>query len=502
MKLKYKQISQHFTLLDNPRGVVGAAATLNHRVVWGREDDGTITDDDVWIRVIERATGTPGRLVPRGLSYLWTWEVFEEALARRVMAARIPWTVPLLHVGPGIVHGEPPPLAPRPTLSVAAAAECALMACEVVVRTYALACRADRVGLYHGPRNLRMVEEDGRWRIAWLVPGVAALHHLDVLAVAPKLRKADWNRTDAARLIEFFFALAPAARTDERPQLRALVAWSDDGGRRAVPQLAARFLALLDDRGAWPERVAALSVIAAADPAEQDWDFIIAQGEAEQNRDKHVSLPLAAAYHQRACRSAACGDPATALRDVEHALRLDRFAAYRLTRATLLDRLGHRVAARSELEAAFAAPALRKPPLTREELKAQNRFDRELRDIDRLTPEEHARALALRGVFRLHDGDLDGAEDDLRRAFDLHPTAEGAHALGAARYALGDVAGAAAAESRSVELAPDEPRYRRDLAVSLIRLGRRQEARVHVEAALALAPTDAASRALLDRLAD
>lgn len=128
------------------RGDPGAAVKLR-RGLWKRSWHSTgstlPTEDELWLRVVERESGAVGRLCPRGERYRWANEVAREALARRVLAAKIPWTVPLMHVGPGIVHAEPPPVIERPTLSLAAAAECALMACKVVVRTWALRCNGD-----------------------------------------------------------------------------------------------------------------------------------------------------------------------------------------------------------------------------------------------------------------------------------------------------------------------------------------------------------------------
>jgi hypothetical protein len=261
------------------RGDPGAAVKLRYGL-WKRSWHSTGStlpaEDELWLRVVERESGAVGRLCPRGERYWWAKEVAREALARRVLVAKIPWTVPLMHVGPGIVHAEPPPVIERPTLSLGAAAECALMACEVVVRTRALRCNGDGDCVYFGPRNLRVIEADGRWRIAWLVPGIAELAVLDRLAARAKQQGKDHSAADttpAGEVRDLFFSLLPAAARGARPELRALAARHGDG-RDDVVSLAASFLALLDTPGEWTDRVAELAAIAGGPPAEQDWDFI------------------------------------------------------------------------------------------------------------------------------------------------------------------------------------------------------------------------------------
>ncbi len=490
------------------RGDPGAAVSLRRGLwkhSWAPTGSTLPTEDKLWLRVVERESGAVGRLCPRGGQYRWAKEVAREALVRRVLAAKIPWTVPLMHVGPGIVHAEPPPVIERPTLSLAAAAECALMACEVIVRTRALRCNGDGDCLYFGPRNLRVIEADGRWRIAWLVPGIAELASLDQFAAQAKQQgkeRSPADTTPAGEVRELFFSLLPAAARGARPELRALAARHSEG-RDDVVALAASFLALLDTPGEWTDRVAALAAIADGPPAEQDWDFIITEGKVEPSDDPYITLPLAAAYHQRACRAAARGDLVAALHDVDRALAIDPFVAYRLSRAALLDRLADGAVARFELAAAFAGPALARPPETGRRSSfhtPQEYVDGEWVDTTSVRADVHARAHATRGMFRFHDGDLDGAAEDLRRALELHETAEVANALGATLYACGDLEGAAAVERRSVELAPYNAPYRWALVISLLRLDRRDEAHELARSTVALAPDDPSHRQRFARL--
>src|SRR5262249_12498714 len=111
-----------------------------------------------------------------------------------------------------------------------------------------------------------------------------------------------------------------------------------------------------------------------------------------------------------------------------------------------------------------------------------------------------ARAYAARGMIGLRLQMQADAAKDLRRALEYAVDASYLHALGAALYALGDFAGAEDVERRSVELAPKSARYRWAYAPTLVELGRMAEARVHAEAALALAPDDAALRARVTRV--
>ncbi|MBZ5715046.1 tetratricopeptide repeat protein [Nannocystis pusilla] len=113
---------------------------------------------------------------------------------------------------------------------------------------------------------------------------------------------------------------------------------------------------------------------------------------------------------------------------------------------------------------------------------------------------QRARAHATRGTIALRDGDLDRAEHDLRRALALDPTAGHAHARAAVLYARDDIDAATSLEARAVEQDPTNARCRWDLAVSLHRLGRREEALVHARRADELEPRDPTCRARQVRL--
>ncbi|WP_434417700.1 hypothetical protein [Nannocystis pusilla] len=477
-------------------------------------------EDDLWTLAVDRRTGARVRVLGPPDASVWSWaaDMWTEAVARHVAAAASPHTVPILHVGPGVVFAEPPPAVPRPRLQPAQAAACALAACEVVARLHAIGCGGEHGRTAHGGpawdlptpidfgrHNLRMTRESGDWTIAWLVPSHLALSDLDDAppagdpdALARDLQgrlagsildepqddlpaKYDPHRDpiarDLARLAGFYLSLAPPARGQPAAvdAVRRLAAC--EPVVRDVAGLA-RLLVELGPAGDWDARLAALPVACVLPPPVLDWDHVIAAGEARlpalvPRQRPYVVLPLAVAYHRRASLCAALA-PDVALRDVDRAVELDPIAPHHVTRAVLLDRLGRRDDARAAIAAAFAAPGWTDAPAEPVDgIPLLSSHPVVLGDRER------ARAHATRGTIALRDGDLALAEHDLRRAVDLEPTAAHLHALAAAVYARGDLAGAAALEARAVELEPTSARYRWDLVVSLHRLGRRDEALFH-----------------------
>ncbi|MCY1070358.1 hypothetical protein OV090_36785 [Nannocystis sp. RBIL2] len=498
-------------------------------------------EDDLWTLAVDRRTGARVRVLepPDGPVWSWAADMWTESVAHHVIAAAMPHTVPILHVGPGVVFAEPPPAVPRPRLRPAQAAACALAACEVVARLHAIGCGGEcgrtargfpahdlTTPIGFGRHNLRMTQESGEWKIAWLVPGHLALADLDddppasepdALArdlqdrlagsildeppgdLPPKYDPhCDPIARDLARLAGFYLSLAPPARGQPAAvdAIRRLAA-----GEPVVRDVAglARLLVELGPAGAWDARLSALPVVDVLPPPVLDWDHVIAAGEARlpdlvPRQRPYVVLPLAVAYHRRASLRAALA-PDDALRDVDRAVELDPIAPHHVTRAVLLDRLGRRDEARAAIAAAFAAPEYTGAPT--EDVDGFRLLDA---PAVVLGDRERARAHATRGTIALRDGDLALAEHDLRRAVDLEPTAAHLHALAAAVYARGDLAGAAALEARAVELEPTSARYRWDLVVSLHRLGRRDEALFHARKLEAMEAGDPNGRARRIRL--
>ncbi|MCY1008274.1 hypothetical protein OV079_22470 [Nannocystis pusilla] len=509
---------------------------------WERSrNDRPYGEDDLWTLAVDRRTGARVRVLepPSGSFWLWTASMWAEAVARHVIATAVPHTLPILHVGDGVVFAEPPPAVPRPRLQPAQAAACALAACEVVARLHAIGCggeygrAADGRPAYDLPtpldfgwHNLRMTRESGEWKIAWLVPGHLALADLDDTpqdadpdALARDLQdrldgslldepqselppKHDPHRDpiarDLARLAGFYLSLAPPARGQPAAvdAVRRLAA-----GEPVVRDVAglARLLVELGPAGDWDARLAALPIACALPPPVLDWDRVIAAGEARlpdlvPRQRPYVVLPLAVAYHRRASLRAALA-PDDALRDVDRAVELDPVAPHHVTRAVLLDRLGRRDEARAAIAAAFAAPEY-----TGASTVDDDGFGLLDAPVVVVGDRERARAHATRGTIALRDGDLALAEHDLRRAVDLDPDTAHLHALAAALYARGDLTGAAALEARAVELEPASTRYRWDLVVSLHRLGRRDEALFHARKLEAMEAGDPNGRARRIRL--
>lgn len=500
MKSRTRTYAGRFVVESTPEKVVDARQSAYRR---SRGNDPAPGEEALWLIGIEVATGKTVWISPRGRLHDWPWQVEDELFARQVMALQSPFIVPVLHVGPGVVYAEPPPAYPRPTLTRADAAACAIQACEVLAHMHALGVPTLRCG----PSHLRLTKRDGAWRIAWLVPGVDVLDVLDTQRAkqgrsqqqlvdeavaaftAPVVAVEAPPIVEAQRDVTNFFAgllaadeAASAATGPAMTELRRIAR-----GEAHCPDMAALarlFLPLVTDPGPWAARIEAMPVVRTLPIRERDWDGIIRDGEATlavgQYR-RHLELPLASAYHQRASRACAAGELEAALADVERAVQLDRHVDYRTTRAVLLERLGRRQAARAEITK--VVDIARKNGSFRRDGVIVGRSER-------VEPADLARALAVAGLFALHDGDLAAAEPALRESLALHETAACAHALGAALYRNGDLEAAAQHEARSVEIEPNNGRYRWALVISLLRLGRREEASEHARAVLRLEPDD------------
>jgi len=409
-------------------------------------------DAELWLRAVDQTTGARVIIERRGGPLLWACDMQEEALARLVPPVASPFLAEVLHVGPGVVYSEPPAGRPRRTFSPGEAAALSLQLCEATARLHA----AGVAQLRFDPFNLRVVSEQGRHRIHWLVPGTWELeffgrleaHVLAPIAGLEKLRvprrRVWW---DMLNIVDFFFSLLdrdPDSR-DLPAEARALWPMRKHLGRNLPPDvatLARLFLPLASIPADAAERAAALPSVTSVPPPRLDWDRVISDGHAElppvtdERAHGHVAGPLAAAHHQRASRAWAAGDRASALRDAEQAVALHGdWLPYTTTRAVMLDALGRGEEALRSLDEAIAR-ASEKATSAR---------------APRLWPvpaRERARAYATRGMIAFRRGELAEAARDLRRAMDAHPTAHYARCLGAALHALGDLEGAAEAEEK------------------------------------------------------
>lgn len=449
-------------------------------------------DSELWLRGIERATGARVLIEPRGAASRWACDMRTEASARLVMSGAFPFAAQVLHVGPGVVYSEPPAGRPRGTFSPVEAAALALQLCEATGRLHA----AGIARLCFDYFNLRVVDHGGRHGIHWLVPGSEELDLRVRDDIRPeKIFHHPQTRPillDVVGILDFFFMMNAEApeSSSASAEVRALWRIRDrlGSGKRLgvgfppdVAALARLFLPIALAPAEVAERVMAMPSIQSLPPLHFDWDRVISDAHANlaTERDgcarKHISVPLAAAHHQRACRAWAADDRASALHDAEQALALDGDRlAYTTTRAVMLDALGRGEEARRSLDEALVplSPGAR--------------------------PRDKARARATRAMIAFRRGELAEAELDLRRAMSLHPTALYAHCHGAVLYALGDFEGAAKAEARSVKLCPTNTRYRWALIGSLRKLGCHAEALAHAETIVAMEPSNSTH---LDKLA-
>jgi Flp pilus assembly protein TadD len=468
---------------------------------------GDTAPDTHLLRGVDTTTGEPVAIAPR--SSAWEHDVVTEAIARRVATVRSQLLARVVHAGPGVVFAAPPPAAPRRDLrdrSTEAAAELTVQACEVAAALHA----AGVARLPFSDRNPRIALAQGEPFVHWIVPARDMGRPLFVLPgsqgrflteqqVEMAALLADPVRHDLWGLVHFFFVLHPAPDERAPGALGALVAMLRapsclPSDVRSLAHLVALTSAA---SGELVARADAIPAIRSVPPLGIDWDAVIAEGEAllarheEETRPKRsgtaivrpfkdgrLQTMLADAYHQRACGAFQDGDRAAALRDAQRAVALEgEWLPYQTTCAVILDGLGRTREARRLLGGGHPRG---EPERSR-------------------TPED-ARFYATRGLVCLRLRRFKEAVRDLDLAFDVAPTAFHAHALGAARYALGDIAGAAEVEARSVELEPANARYRWALVISLHKLGRDAEARTHAEEILAREPKNTAHRDRFARL--
>jgi tetratricopeptide (TPR) repeat protein len=457
---------------------------------------GEPSPDTFFLCGIDRTTGERVAIARRGPS--WPEAIVTEAIARRVATVHSPSLARVLHAGPHVVFAAPPPASKRrelPPLGPAEIAELALLACEVAAALHA----AGVAGLPFSDGNPRITRDRGRLLVHWIVPARDLGQPFFTFWYPGSFRRgrpnfslrrspeeaavlADPVKRDLWGLVHFFFTLRPAEPCSEEL----------DAMRRASTELPpsvaslARTLVATAPSPALTARAAAIPDIASVPRFLVDWDAVIAEGEARlSEQDPRVAEPLADAYHQRASRRWAAGEREAALRDAERAITLDSdWVPYRTTCAILLEGLGrHRAAQRVLIHGRGDTGARARLPLP-------------------LAPVEDARMHTTRGLISLRQRKATEAEKDLSLAFKLAPTAFHAHALGAARYALGELQQAAEIEQRSVELDPACSRYRWALVVSLLALGRDDEARAHAQEILAREPGDGAHRERFARLFD
>ncbi len=445
------------------------------------------------------ATG-PRPARPSSAWMTWARHLRDEALIGHI--GRMQGVVYVAHAG---VTPEELPEEPSPPLPLAAAAACAIEACEVLAGLHAggfASAQGDPISF--SSLHLQAVAHGPAWHIAWRIPArtptPASLPQITDADLAELLGDAsDINPVarDLQDLLRWFTALCGdaladrSAPPDERAAIDALRRFAgndpDTSMYACAAFLARLFVPLVSAPDSWAARVAAIPVVHTLPPVSLDWDAVIAEGEAilaDPSRPDHllwrgrdvpvagwIELPLASAYHQRAARAFAQGELAAALRDSERAAALDDYFAYHTTRAIVLDALGQTAESRAVMAAAWPPPG---------------RYY-EGQDV---IGGERARTRATLGLFALHDGTGDHGVAHLRRACELRPIAPYFHGLAAALAAAGHPEGALAAERLAVEKGPYETRHRWALVARLHALGRVAEARAHAETAVREWPRD------------
>jgi tetratricopeptide (TPR) repeat protein len=467
--------------------------------LWGGGKELPVPEDELWVRAVDRATGEAVRFVPRSGRMFWGDDLRREAAARVVMQLGLAAVVPVLHAGPGVVYAEAPE-AGWPRLSLTDAAACTISACEAAESL--LAAGVDRE-LHVGPWLLRVL---GGGEVAWVVPGVTSLaaveahspgfdyagreaHERAVAGVfGARPRTWDWRDDAVARVVwelaGMFFVLAgeEALVAEERLAALAQVYLGKDSGL-CVAELAALLVPLTAAPELWAERIIKMPHVRVVPRLVMDWGLIVADGEAlmaepaedsfSARHPQYVTIPLAEAYHQRACIAVNNGEVESALVEATRAVQWDPTVSHRATRAVILDALGRLAEARAEIDAAFMTPPL---------VEAEDWYH------GPLAPAEEARVVATRGAIALRAGDLAQAEADLRRAWEIEATAARISAYGAVLYALGRIEEAAKVEAMAVAAAPEDAGVRWALVVSLVRLGLAAEAQGHARELLRLAP--------------
>lgn len=493
-------VGGRFELLSDA-GVVAQNQQYLWKQLWGGGKELPVAEDELWVRAIDRVTGEAVRFVPRSDRMFWGDDLRREAAARVVMQLGLAAVVPVLHAGPGVVYAEAPE-AGWPRLSLTDAAACTISACEAAEAL--LAAGVDRE-LHVGPGLLRVL---GGGEVAWVVPGVSSLAAVEahspgfdyqgreahervvagVFGARPK--NWDWREDAVARVVwelaGMFFMLAgeEALVAEERLAALAQVYLGKDAGL-CVAELAALLVPLTAAPELWAERVDKLPHVRVPPRLVMDWDLIVADGEAlmaapagdtySARHPQYVTIPLAEAYHQRACAAfnKDNGEYDAALIEATKAVEWDPTVSHRATRAVVLDALGRLAEARAEIDAAFATPPM---------VESEDWYH------GPLAPAEEARVVAIRGAIALREGALAQAEVDLRKAWELGPTVARISAYGAVLYALGRIEEAATVEAMAVAAAPEDAGVRWGLVVSLVRLGRIDEAQAHARELLRLAP--------------
>ncbi|MEQ1506343.1 MAG: hypothetical protein ABMB14_29200, partial [Myxococcota bacterium] len=301
-------------------------------------------------------------------------------------------------------------------------------------------------GLRVDVHDVRTVRDGDGWRIAAVLP------HLSPRGKFARTA-AHWEeprvRGDLRTAVGFFADLATGTIPDPwqywsgtavpevgDPALQAALQEVLDGDGCPVADaagLAALVLPLIPELAAVVERMPRVSRVR----IRHDWDRLVALGEAELAEapaDRFKTLPLAAAYHQRAVERMEAGDRPAAIRDLDRAVELDCGPKHLTTRAMArrsTDDLERAIAGVRRVESALYATWLWRGP--GEEVTVRDEFglatvafwhpthqepqvpydDGGWRLVPGAEQGHVARALYVRAVWRFEARDVDGAAADL-----------------------------------------------------------------------------------------
>lgn len=443
---------------------------------------------------------------PRGWGARFVEREAIETAARVAMSIESPWLLPVVSASPVVYAGSIEGARPDVPLPVADAVECLLQLCDVLSRAHA----AGWVGLAVDLHDVRVFRDGDGWRASVVIPHLPARERFshrywthrspvrnDLCTAALLLRDlvvghvpeplSMWGHAHAyldgeipslgdelvrARLVELF------DRENHAPSITD------------AASLAEAVLPLARDPDAW--RVKNDAMLKRAPSAlRRDWDRLTELGEAELTErpgDAYVVLPLAAAWHQRACVAFARGDAAAALADLDRCLALDRWCRYLVTRGSIREAGGDLRGALEDYTEAVDSIRLHGPWNVDDDLDLPS--SRWL-SADGFSPgayEDGARALYARGVTRYRLGDLDGAYGDLTdaasNAYDL------SHDDGAVRFPFAALIDRALVTVLRARIARGHEDDRPRLVEALRALGRNDEALVEARLVLASRPDD------------
>lgn len=443
---------------------------------------------------------------PRGWGARFVEREAIETAARVAMSIESPWLLPVVSASPVVYAGSIEGARPDVPLSIADAVECLLQLCDVLSRAHS----AGWLGLAVDLHDVRVFRDGEGWRVSVVIP------HLPTRGRFPH---ALWTQRSPARgdLCTAVLFLRDLV-VGHVPEPLSMWGQSSEYTRGEIPELGddrvrARLVELFDHESHAPSITSAASLAEAVLPLarntdtwrtridamperapaslRRDWDRLVELGEAELTErpgDPYVVLPLAAAWHQRACVAFSRRDSAAALSDIDRCLALDRWCRYLVTRGSVREAAGDLRGALDDFTEAVDSVRLHGPWNLDDDLNFPSSRWLSKDGFSPGASEDGARALYARGVTRYRLGDLDGAHQDLTDAasdaYDL------SHDGGSARFAFASLIDRALVTVLRARIAAGHDDDRPPLVEALRALGRRDEALTEARVVLASRPDD------------